>query len=70
MSDKLLRCVCGSTSFFRNYRAGGWWTQLVESKEGGGVTVEQSFTDSIRLGHEPKTMRCADCKRKVKNPDA
>jgi len=66
----VIRCVCGSTLFRRNYRAGGWWEQLVEANREGGVTVTDSFTDNIRQGREPKTMKCAECGKRIANPDA
>jgi hypothetical protein len=68
--QRLVRCVCGSATFYRNYRASGWWGQIVEIQKDVGVKVSESFTDNIRSGHEPKTMRCTDCGKRVANPDA
>lgn len=68
MSD-LLRCSCGSTTFYRSYRARGTWTQLVVANDIGGVDVEESFTDDLRDRREPKTMQCTDCEKRAPNPD-
>lgn len=68
--QRMVRCGCGSVLFRRNYRAGGWWEQLVQGNAKGGVTVEESFTDGVRLGREPKTMKCAECGKRIANPDA
>lgn len=64
-----IKCACGSTTFYRSYPARGIWTQLVVANDRGGVDVDESFTDGLRDSREPKTMRCTDCKKRVKNPD-
>lgn len=68
MSEQI-KCVCGSTMFHRNYRARGTWGQLVIANDSGGVDVDETFLDGLRDTGEPKTMGCADCKKRVPNPD-
>ena len=69
MSEQI-KCPCGSEYFYRNYKARGVWQTLVKSKPGGGVEQEESFTDNVRYGDEPKTMECVVCKKRIANPDA
>lgn len=69
-TDGWIRCACGSTTFRRCYRTGGWWKQLVESNNNGGVDVVDTDTDSVRNGLEPKTMECSGCGKRIPNPDA
>lgn len=63
-----IRCKCGSETFWRNYRTGGTWRTLVESK-GDGVSVVETDVDSVRSSAEPKFMKCTECKKRVPNPD-
>lgn len=70
MSKDKIKCACGSEYFRRYYPARGTWEQLVKANDNGGVTVEESFTDNLRNGREPKWMRCAECGKKIRNPDA
>ena len=62
-----MKCGCGCTLFFRNYRARGWWKQLVDFQS-GKANVEDTNLDNVR-GPEPKTMICADCGKRHLNPD-
>lgn len=64
-----IRCACGSTSFWRNYRTGGTWRTLVESTE-SGLEVIDTDLDSVRNIKEPKTIQCTECKKRFPNPDA
>jgi predicted RNA-binding Zn-ribbon protein involved in translation (DUF1610 family) len=59
---------CGGTYFYRSYQVHGQWTELTVIDE-NGFRVEESYTDNIKYGKEPKTIKCADCGKRVPNPD-
>ena len=63
------KCHCGSTLFWRHYRTGGLWKQLVESKPDGKLELVDTDVDSVRNGREPKTMQCCQCGKRIPNPD-
>lgn len=62
-----MKCECGSKLFWRNYKTGGWWKQLVEVVD-GAVEVVDTDVDGVKTGPEPRTMQCCECKRRVPNP--
>lgn len=64
MAKEPIRCKCGSNTFYKSLRTGGWWTQIIE---GDGEVVD-TCVDSVRTGPEPKTVVCTECGRRVPNP--
>lgn len=61
-------CACGSTMFLLSYKTGGRWKILVDSRPNGKLEHIESDTDNVRNGEEPKTMKCAECGKRVPNP--
>lgn len=68
MSTPSNQCKCGSRLFHRNYRANGWWKQLIEASEDGSIEVVDTFLDHLKYGPEPKIVKCAECHRTCPNP--
>lgn len=65
---KIVCKKCGSSHFRRFYRACGIWEELCEFTD-EGLQVVETFTDGLKCGKEPKTIRCTDCKTPHPNPD-
>lgn len=63
-----MKCACGSSLFIRSYRASGWWVQLLDMAAGEEEIVETDL-NKVRMGSEPKTMRCAECSKRAPNPE-
>lgn len=59
-----IECKCGSRLFERSYRCGGWWVQSLDD-EGNVIDTDLS---GVRIAREPKTISCAECGRRIKNP--
>lgn len=58
-----LRCDCGSRAFIKRMSARGVWEQLIDSGDVVDTMLEgMAYT-------EPKTVRCADCGKRIDNPD-
>ncbi len=64
----VVKCKCGSISFWRNYAVRGTWEQYVESNDRGGVYVVGGTTEGLKNVREPKYMRCTECGKRVVNP--
>ena len=62
-----MKCDCGSTGFWISYKAAGAWKQIVDFESGKREVVETNI-DDLRYLKEPKTMFCADCGKKHRNP--
>ncbi len=63
-SDTPLVCECGSSLFWKAYRTGGWWKQLIH----GDGSIEDTDLGGVRYSPEPKTIVCAECKKRHPNP--
>jgi hypothetical protein len=61
-------CKCGSTDFERNLRCVGTWKEFITVKD-GIVTHQEATTDDLKLGKQPKTIRCIECGKRCPNPD-
>lgn len=59
-----IKCKCGSELFWKSLRTGGWWSQLIT----GTGQVDDTDLSRVRMGPEPKTVKCAECGRKNPNP--
>lgn len=58
---KPIACSCGGRLFWKSHRVQGWWSELINES---GRTQE---TDLSKLMHmsDPKTVICAECKKRV-----
>ena len=66
---ELIRCSCDSELFIRNYRAIGWWKQLVLfDAETKTPEIDSTNLADLRIKDEPKTMCCAQCGKRQPNP--
>lgn len=63
----IFSCSCGSSIFFRKYRAIGWWTQCIEATTKEFEVIDTNL-DRLKTGREPKYITCADCKKRHPNP--
>lgn len=65
----LLPCLrCGGKVFVKHTRVTGTWASIHEIQDGELVQTE-GLGDSVRHVTEPKTIRCDNCGKRVKNPD-
>ena len=64
MEKSIIKCKCGSELFFESKRAFGWWKILID---GNGNEEDTDFRE-IQFGPTPKTVRCAECGKRNKNP--
>lgn len=74
MTDRnqpLVRCSCGSQCFERVTPIRGAWREYVVFDDDGAENVDksESTTDDLIQGKAPKTMRCAECGKRRRNPD-
>jgi hypothetical protein len=67
--DRVLCCSCGSRSFIIRTPVRGVWREYVTFDEAGCVDPyhSESTTDDLVLGGAPKTMRCAECRKRHPN---
>jgi hypothetical protein len=66
----LVKCPCGGESFRRRIPVTGLWVEtLTPNEQKTALEVEEATTDHIQEKHQPKTMRCDTCGRRVANPD-
>lgn len=63
-----MRCECGSKIFVKLTPCRGAWREHIEFGP-DGTDIKEGFTDDLIYGAEPKTVRCADCKKRHPNPD-
>lgn len=59
---------CGGKVFVKHTRVTGTWVSIHEIQDGELVQTE-GLGDSVRHHQEPKTIRCDNCCKRVKNPD-
>lgn len=57
-------CKCGSRLFYESVRCNGWWVALIS--ESGDV--EDTNLDNLKYGPTPKTVVCAECRKRNPNP--
>lgn len=61
---KELACLCGSDVFIESRRASGWWREIID---GYGEGIDTNLDDLVQSG-TPKTVTCAECGRRLRNP--
>lgn len=59
---------CGGNVFVKHTQVTGTWVSIHEIQNGELVQTE-GIGDSVRHLKEPKTIRCDNCGKRVKNPD-
>ena len=62
--EHLVMCVCGSDLFYESTQVRGYWKSILNGK---GEVVESNL-DDLKHAATPKTVICAECGKRNKNP--